>query len=345
MSCLFAGLALAQPALAQPALAEEGQTFLLGGEDASGRALESRLKLTTRPDGTLWLEQLETGGAAGTKRIVGKALSEEAPPGSTRLRLEVPKRGGAVGSLSGASSDTLTATYRFRGPRVEALVLQGAQVLSRQSGRLLASPTPVASYSLAPNEGQIDVAAINADASALLASLTEDERAVRYPILVVPGFATADQGKVRLHPRAKKRAERAATLLRKKGAHVILCTGANVRPANTPFNEALELRRYLVEELGVPSWRVAIEPRARHTTTNVRNAGRFMLAHDLTRALVVTSRAQSFYLSAPHLSSFHRRCRVELGYEVGKFRVRSHWTTLFEPSQRVFERGSDPLDP
>tara|TARA_R110002072_G_scaffold13817_2_gene57834 strand:- start:415 stop:984 length:570 start_codon:yes stop_codon:yes gene_type:complete len=187
--------------------------------------------------------------------------------------------------------------------------------------------------------------AINADASALLASLSEEERALRYPVIVVPGFASEDQGQVRLHPRTKKRAERAAALLRSTGAHVILCSGANVRPANTPFNEALELRRYLVEELGVPAWRVAIEPRARHTTTNMRNAGRFLLAHGLTRALVVTSRGQSFYLSAPRLSSFHRRCRATLGYEVGRFRVRSHWTTLFEPSRRVFEPGSDPLDP
>jgi len=332
--------------LVLPSAAQERETFLLRGEDQAGRALESRLSLTTRADGTLWIEH-KVQGPEGNWRQAGVALRQTSP-GETRLRLELPQRSGAAGSLRGGSA--ASATYRFHDQSVEAVLLAGGRVLSRQVGHKLSSPAPVASYSSPSSQAgagpkQAELAAINADASALLLSLSEAERALRYPVIVVPGFASEDQGDTPLHPRTKKRAQRAVRLLRKKGAHAILCSGANVRPVGTPFNEALELRRYLVEELGVPSWRVAVEPRARHTTTNMRNVGRFLLAHGLTRALVVTSRGQSFYLSAPGLSTFHRRCRATLGYEVGKLRVRSHWTTLFKPSPRVFEIGDDPLDP
>jgi hypothetical protein len=330
--------------LGLPAAAQDAEVFLLRGEDSEGRALESRVTLSTKTDGTLWLERVATG-ASPAQQGAGRAERSE-----DCVRVTLTEQRGLAGRLEGvAPSPPAVATYRFRGSRVQAVVRVGDQIVSREEGRKLPSPAPVSSYTLADPEagsGEIDVAAINADASALLRSLSDEERSIRSPLIVVPGYASEDQGlELRLHPKSQKRAERAAKLLQTKGAHVILCSGANVHPKNTPFNEAVELRRYLVDELGVPAWRVAIDPYARHTTTNMRNAGRFMLTHQIPKALIVSTRAQSFYVSVPRLSSFHRRCRATLGYEVGRFRVGSHWTTHFEPSPDVLTRGSDPLDP
>jgi hypothetical protein len=47
---------------------------------------------------------------------------------------------------------------------------------------------------------------------------------------------------------------------------------------------------------------------ARHTTTNLRNAARFMSAYNVSTATIVTSIPQSFYLSYPgkcHTLHFH----------------------------------------
>lgn len=207
-------------------------------------------------------------------------------------------------------------------------------------------------YAYGPAEGvasdrgaPIDVAAENAGASAtLLAGLRAGARP-RYPVIVVPGFAADEPAPPALHPRARARLARAARALRERGALVVLVSGGNVHPDGTPFNEALEMKRVLVEEHGLSPEQVAIDPYARHSTTNLRNAGRFLLAHGVRRALVVSSFPQSFYFGVPWLSTFHARCRVELGFEVGQLRWRGPHATELEPDPAVFRRGSDPRDP
>lgn len=238
-----------------------------------------------------------------------------------------------------------------------ALVEAGLQPLAA-SGRPVIPPLEVPdavaaqAYAYGPADGvasdrgsPIDVAAENAGASAtLLAELRAGARP-RYPVIVVPGFAVDGPGLPALHPRARARLARAARAFRERGALVILVSGGNVHPDGTPFNEALEMKRALVEEHGLSPERVAIDPYARHSTTNLRNAGRFLLAHGVRRALVVTSFPQSFYFGLPWLSTFHARCRVELGFEVGRLRWRGPHATELEPDPAVFRRGSDPRDP
>ncbi len=340
--------------VAVQANAQETESFLLRGRDDAGRTIESRVELTSHADGTLWLERVAfVQGQNSAFYRAGVARRD-----GFLLRAELQPTTGLVGRLSGsAPAPALHVSYFAVNGWLSGVVRESktdGRIVAREYGRRLAEPLAVARYTLASSElasandaGQaIDVAALNAGASALLRSLTPAEREVEFPVIVVPGFASAKQDPAqRLHERSKKRARWAARALRKKGAHVILCSGSNVHPENTPFNEALELRRYLINKLGVPPWRVAIDPYARHTTTNVRNAGRFLLAHDLKRALIITTAGQSFYLSAPRISTFHKRCRETLGYEVGELDGRSPRTTLYMPSRRVISRGPDPLDP
>lgn len=74
------------------------------------------------------------------------------------------------------------------------------------------------------------------------------------------------------------------------------------------------MKKLLVREFHVPASAIIIEPHARHTTTNVRNAARLMFRYGMPMektALITTDGAQSAYIEAP---SFAERCRKEMGH-------------------------------
>lgn len=133
-------------------------------------------------------------------------------------------------------------------------------------------------------------------------------------------------------------------MLRAGLASTVIVSGGAVHSAD---NEAVLMRQWLVER-GVDGGRVLVEPCARHTTTNLRNAGRLVLAAGAGEALVVTSGAQTFYLAFPWRSSFHARCLVELGYRVGALDWLGPMHVAFRPSREVFRaswketRAGDP---
>ncbi len=167
-----------------------------------------------------------------------------------------------------------------------------------------------------------------------------------YDVLIVPGY-TPDNGEpavARVHPIAMARLDLAIALYREGKSHVILVAGGRVYPVNTPYTESLMMKTYLLEH-GVPASAVVVEPCARHSTTNLRNAGRFMLKYQLRTALVVTSADQAFYFANGEISTFYARSREELGYLVGELKNKTTTTVEFAPSPEVFRRGADPLDP
>lgn len=188
----------------------------------------------------------------------------------------------------------------------------------------------------------VDLAAENAAAIERLRALP-----ARASLVVVPGYTPVRAREpVRLHEVAERRLERAVQVQLEHGASGILVSGGNVHPDDTPHNEAMEMKRHLVSRLGLPADRVLIDPYARHTTTNLRNAGRFMLAHGFEEALVVTTFGQGFYIGAQDISSFRLRCERELGYTVGRLEPNRSFTVIrFRPSPDVWRRGTDPLDP
>lgn len=177
-----------------------------------------------------------------------------------------------------------------------------------------------------------------------------------YGLVVVPGYTPLDQPDPRpgVHPVARRRLEMALEDHRARKAPFILLTGANVYPRGTPYFEAIEMKQALCA-MGVSADHVFVEARARHTTTNLRNAGRVMRAHRISKALIVTRGGgvggsdffgQDFYLSNPTLSTFHSRCRRELGYEIGELRGIGDGRIELEPSADVDRLGyRDPLDP
>jgi hypothetical protein len=177
-----------------------------------------------------------------------------------------------------------------------------------------------------------------------------------YAVIIVPGYTplalrVASRG---VHPVTLRRLEQAARDLRDGKAPLVLVTGGNIHPKGTPYHEAIEMKQALLD-LGVAEERILVEARARHSTTNLRNAGRIMLAHGMARGLITTVGGgiggsdvfdQDFYFSHPTLSTFHLRSRRELGYVVGELEGAGEHHTAFTPSPSVRRVGvRDALDP
>ncbi|MEG3082660.1 YdcF family protein [Sphingomonas sp. PB2P12] len=173
-----------------------------------------------------------------------------------------------------------------------------------------------------------------------------DWKAFRYSLLIVPGVGPEDVGTM-LSPRSKLHALLAAQRYRQGLAPFILVSGSAVHPRGTRFVEAVEIRRALIERYGIPADRVILEPYARHTTTNLRNATRRMVALGIPLdrpTLIVTDAEQSKYIES---QTFTDRNRAELGYLPGAVGRRlSVYDLEFRPSRlSLREDPRDPLDP
>jgi hypothetical protein len=173
-----------------------------------------------------------------------------------------------------------------------------------------------------------------------------DFRKYRYSSLLVLGDGP-DTPESRLGSFGKLRVMTAAKRWKEGLAPVIIVSGGNVHPANTPYNEALEMRRELVERYGVPAQAILVEPHARHTTTNFRNAARLMHRYGVPfdqDALVVTSESQSRYVEG---AVFKERCVKELGYMPITLGARvSGFDLVYRPVLASLQLDAqDPLDP
>ncbi|MGK6352266.1 YdcF family protein [Parapedobacter sp. DT-150] len=128
-------------------------------------------------------------------------------------------------------------------------------------------------------------------------------------------------------------------------APFIVVSGGRVHPYKTPYIEAIEMKKYLMNVLNVPEEAILIDPHARHTTTNLRNTARIMLTYGFPpdQFAIVNS-------SVPHIDAVEKmadRCMKELGYvpyELGK-RI-SDVIIEFKPKREALTIDPDePLDP
>lgn len=193
----------------------------------------------------------------------------------------------------------------------------------------------------------IDTAAENAEAMVTARAVASGDRTrAPYHVLVVPGYTPLDQETPLpgVHPVARERLIAAIGDLRAGLAPLILVSGGNVHPEGTPYNEALEMKRFLLAQ-GVSASQVLIEPCARHSHTNLRNAGRLMIRTGLRSALIVTSWDQAMYFQRPRSSSFDARCLADIGYLVGELQGVDEHHVAFIPSGRTLESGRDSMDP
>jgi hypothetical protein len=99
----------------------------------------------------------------------------------------------------------------------------------------------------------------------------------RYPYtaIVIPG-AGNDRPDVRLSPGGKLRDEIAAKRFHEGKAPFLIASGGYVHPERTEYAEPIEMKRDLMTRFGIPEDAIIVDPHARHTTTNMRNAARLM---------------------------------------------------------------------
>ncbi|WP_235425363.1 YdcF family protein [Croceibacterium mercuriale] len=168
----------------------------------------------------------------------------------------------------------------------------------------------------------------------------------RYTALIVTGIGP-ELADMPLSPGGKYHLRLAAQQFAAGDAPFIIVSGGRAHPFNTRFTEAVEMRTALIERYGIPADRIVIDPHARHTTTNLRNAARLLVAMGapLERdTLVVCNPVQSAAIGSP---AFVERNQRELGYAPGVAGARISPTLLaWRPdaaSARIDPR--DPLDP
>ena len=184
------------------------------------------------------------------------------------------------------------------------------------------------------------------NALAIQRSRTIDWSRYRYSVIVIPGAGSEVAG-VALSPWGKERLRAGMEAYRSGLAPFLLVTGGFVHPAQTPYCEAMEMKRYLQEVYGIPASAILVEPYARHTTTNLRNAARQIFQYRLpsSRPLaIVSDKAQIDYIAS---EMFRRRCNDELGYVPVNFgkRLSPNDLEALPVKESLFRDPADPLDP
>lgn len=168
----------------------------------------------------------------------------------------------------------------------------------------------------------------------------------RYPALLVFGHGPED-AQSRTGVMGHIRMARAADLFAAGLAPFIIVSGGNVHPNRTPFNEAVEMKRILIEQFDIPADRILIEPHARHTTTNLRNCARLLFAAGLPTdrpSLIVTDPVTAMYIGSTTLMS---RTLQETGVTPGRVSAAdTAFAFEFLPDRKAFHAEPiDPLDP
>jgi len=168
-----------------------------------------------------------------------------------------------------------------------------------------------------------------------------------YSVILVPG-AGPEVPSVALSALGTERLRLAVTAWREGLAPYLLVSGGFVHPARTRFCEAIEMRRHLREVFDVPEDAILIDPQARHTTTNIRNAAREIFDYRLPPQkpmLIVSDPLQIDYIQG---GTFYWRNLNELGYQPATLGQRLSPTRIEAvPSSRSQYRDAaeDPLDP
>jgi hypothetical protein len=168
-----------------------------------------------------------------------------------------------------------------------------------------------------------------------------------YPYAFILVLGSGPPAGLNLSKIAAKRADQGAQLFLEHKAPLIILSGGHVHPMQTPFNESIEMKKYLMEKFKIPEKSILVDPYARHTTTNFRNAARLAFRYGIPnqpKALVTSSED---HIEIVTKEGFRVRCSTELGYFPMEFITRvSPVAAEFKPSvASLFFDANDPLDP
>jgi len=165
-----------------------------------------------------------------------------------------------------------------------------------------------------------------------------------YSVILVPGKGPERDGVI-IDSMSIYRCKQAAKSYKEKLAPFIIVSGGHVHPNKTPYSEAVEMKKYMTSQLNIPEHAIFIEPHARHTTTNLRNAVRMIYRFNIPdnkKILIVTDSGQNALIQM-----MEKRCLSELGYvPFRELKRLSEETSAFYPVATALQCNSlDPLDP
>ncbi|MFB6457016.1 YdcF family protein [Chitinophaga sp. Hz27] len=166
-----------------------------------------------------------------------------------------------------------------------------------------------------------------------------------YSVILILGAGPGNKDNI--SDPGKNRCKSGAAMYKSGAAPFIVVSGGHVHPFLTPFAEAIEMKKYLVDSLQVPADAVIVEPYARHTTTNIRNTNRIVFRTGMPvdkRILCVSDNMHLTYIST---RLFELRCRQDLGYLPMKKTINVSETSIsYLPDLNSLQADSrDPLDP
>ncbi|QOY87207.1 YdcF family protein [Paludibaculum fermentans] len=167
-----------------------------------------------------------------------------------------------------------------------------------------------------------------------------------YTVIVVLGNGPERDG-VALAPVGRLRLMLAVREFREKKAPFLLVTGGYVHPNLTPYSEAMEMKKALRTEFGIPEDAILVDPQARRTTTNLRNAARLIFRYGIPadrKGLILTDQLHSATIETP---AFLERCVRDFGYEPVRLLSRiSPFDLEFTPLiDSLHADATDLLDP
>ena len=169
--------------------------------------------------------------------------------------------------------------------------------------------------------------------------------AYKYSLIMIPG-AGPEEPTVALSAEGMLRCRLAAIRYQEGLAPFIVTSGGKVHPYKTKYCEAIEMKKYLIEKLHIPSNAILIDPHARHTTTNMRNTVRLIYRYGIPfskPALTCTTRGQSNMIERTLIE----RCMKELNEAPYKNGTRlSETEIVFYPLMDALHiNPMEPMDP
>jgi len=182
------------------------------------------------------------------------------------------------------------------------------------------------------------------NAAAVARIPTLDWDAWPYTVILVPGWGPTDL-ETPLSQVGAEHCDLAVLRWQAGWAPFIAVSGGHVHPDRTPYSEAIEMKRYLMDVYDVPEEAILVDPHARHTTTNLRNVGRLVFRYGIPpeRPLVTTTD----FLQSGYITALGGRCLDELGYlpwrAINALTLEDN--CLFVSPDVLYADPRDPLDP